>query len=62
MTLKKKQDRILDLETMAYKIEEKIILQKERFCGLEQGPKSPENFLHIVDLVYVFPHEKKIVK
>lgn len=39
-----------------------IVKQKDRFCGLEQGPESSENFLHIVDLAYVPSHEKEIVK
>lgn len=28
----------------------KLILQKQRFCGLEGGPKSPDNVLHVIDL------------
>ena len=37
---------------------EDIPPQKKRFCGREQGPESPENVLHLVDLGY----EKEIVK
>ena len=39
-----------------------IIDQKERFCGLEQGPESSKNGLHFVDLGYVPFHEKELVK
>ena len=28
----------------------KIPPQKEEFCGLPGGPKSPENLLHVVNL------------
>lgn len=28
----------------------KIPTQKEEFCGLTGGPKSPENVLHVVNL------------
>lgn len=38
------------------------VKQKERFCELEQGPESSENVLHILDLLYVPPSEKEIVK
>jgi hypothetical protein len=41
---------------------ERIVDQKEKFCGLEQGPESSENVLHIVELAYVPSHEKVIVK
>jgi hypothetical protein len=43
---------------MAYNMGKKSFLQKNRFCGLEQGPKNPKNVLHIIDLGY----EKEIVK
>ena len=36
--------------------------QKRRFYGLEKGPKTSENVLHIVDLAYVPSHEKEIIK
>ena len=58
----RKQNRNLDIKTMAYDMGERIVDQKEKFCGLEQGPKSSENVLHIVDLAYVPSHEKEIVK
>ena len=41
---------------------ESIFDQKKRFCGLDQGPKSIKNVLHIVDLCYVPKNEKEIVK
>ncbi len=58
----RKQNRNVDIKTMAYDMGERIVDQKEKFCGLEQGPKSSENVLHIVDLSYVPSHEKEIVK
>ena len=57
-----KQDSLIDLETMAYNIGKKSLNQKQIFCGLDQGPKTSENVLHIVDLAYVPSHEKDIVK
>ena len=59
---KQTQNRNLDIKTMAYDMGERIVDQKEKFCGLEQGPKSSENVLHVVDLAYVPSHEKEIVK
>lgn len=47
---------------MAQNLGGSIIKQKQRFCGLDQGPKSSKNILHIVDLCYVPSNEKKIVK
>ena len=47
---------------MAYNIGKKSLKQKQIFCGLDQGPKTSENVLHIVDLAYVSSHEKDIVK
>jgi len=38
------------LETVAYNMGKKIPPQKEDFCGLPSGPKSPENVLHVVNL------------
>ena len=38
------------LETVAYNMGQKIPPQKEEFCGLTSGPKSPENVLHVVNL------------
>lgn len=57
-----KQNSPMDLETMAYKMGGKLVDQKNRFCNLEQGPKTSENVLHIVDLAYVPSHEKEIIK
>jgi hypothetical protein len=47
----RKQNRQVDIKTMAYDMGERIVDQKEKFCELEQGPKSSENVLHIVDLM-----------
>ena len=47
---------------MSYKIGQKIVAQKHRFVGLENGPVVPENVGHIVDLCYVPSSEKAIVK
>ena len=58
----KKQGRNIKLRTMASDLGEDISDQKKRFCGLDQGPKSSRNVLHIVDLCYVPSHEKEIVK
>ncbi len=38
------------LETVTYNMVRKITLQKERFCGLADGPINPENVLHVVNL------------
>ena len=57
-----KQAQTISLEDMAYKIGQKIVAQKHRFVGLENGPVSPENVGHIVDLCYVPSSEKAIVK
>ena len=37
-------------ETVAYNMGKKIPPQKEEFCGLPGGPKSPDNVLHVVNL------------
>lgn len=58
----KKQDRNITLKTMSFDLGESIFEQKNRFCGLEQGPRSSRNVLHIVDLCYVPKNEKEIVK
>lgn len=58
----KKQGRNIKLSTMASDLGESISNQKKRFCGLEQGPRSSKNVLHIVDLCYVPTNEKQIVK
>jgi hypothetical protein len=47
---------------MAYGMVKKIVRQKTRFVGLEDGPVSAENVGHIVDLCYVPKNEKSIVK
>jgi hypothetical protein len=39
----RKQNRNIDIKTMAYDMGERIVDQKEKFCGLEQDPKSSEN-------------------
>jgi len=57
----KKQNSPFTLEEMAYNMGESILKQKERFCGLEHGPETRENTLHIVDLCYVSKNEKQIV-
>lgn len=58
----KKQGQTISLEDMSYKIGQKIVAQKHRFVGLENGPVAPENVGHIVDLCYVPSSEKTIVK
>ena len=57
----KKQNSPFTLEEMAYNMGESILKQKERFCGLEHGPETRDNTLHIVDLCYVSKKEKEIV-
>jgi hypothetical protein len=57
-----KQNSPMDIETMAYKMEGKLVDQKNRFCNLEQGPKTSKNLLHIVDIAYASSHEKEIIK
>lgn len=58
----KKQGQTISLEDMSYRIGQKIVAQKQRFVGLENGPLGPENVGHIVDLCYVPSSEKAIVK
>jgi len=58
----RKQNQTIDIKTIAYRMGNEIIDQKERFCRFEQGPESSENVLHLVDLAYVPSHEKEIVK
>lgn len=58
----KKQGQAISLEDMSYRIGQKIVAQKQRFVGLEDGPLGPENVGHIVDLCYVPSSEKAIVK
>lgn len=57
-----KQGQTISLEDMSYKLGQKIVAQKHRFVGLENGPVGPENVGHIVDLCYVPSSEKAIVK
>lgn len=57
-----KQNSPYTLQEMADNMGKSIVKQKEKFCGLEQGPESSENVLHIIDLAYVPSHEKEIVK
>jgi len=58
----KKQSQSISVEDMAYKIGQKIVIQKHKFLNLENGPAGPENVGHIVDLCYVPAREKAIVK
>ena len=46
----KKQGQTISLKDMSYRIGQKILAQKQRFVGLENGPLGPENVGHIVDL------------
>ena len=57
-----KQGQTICVENMAYKLGQKIVVQKHRFVGLDKGPVGPENVGHIVDLCYVPSSEKTIVK
>jgi hypothetical protein len=57
-----KQGQTISVEDMAYKMGQKIVQQKHRFVGLENGPVSPQNVGHIVDLCYVPNNEKTIVQ
>ena len=47
---------------MAYSVGKKIVNQKSKFVGKQNGPKNPNNVLHIVDLCYVPSSEKSIVR
>lgn len=58
----KRQGQTVNIEEMSYKIGQKIVEQKDRFVGLENGPVSSKNVCHIVDLCYVPNHEKTIVR
>ena len=58
----KKQGQTISLKDMSYRIGQRIVAQKHRFIGLENGPLGPENVGHIVDLCYVPSSEKAIVK
>jgi hypothetical protein len=56
----KKQGKTISVEDMAYKTGQKIVTQKNKFVGLENGPIAAENVGHIVDLYYVPSSEKTI--
>ena len=56
------QNQTISLEDMAYNLGKKIVFQKHRFVGLENGPESSENVGHLIDLRYVPIHEKSIVR
>jgi hypothetical protein len=58
----KKQLQTISLEEMGSKMGRKILDQRHRFLGLENGPVSPENVGHLVDLAYVPKNEKVIVQ
>ena len=58
----KKQNSPYTLQESSLNMGKSIIKQKKRFCGLDQGPKSSRNVLHIVDLYYIPKEEKEIVK
>ena len=47
------------LETVAYNMGKKIPPQKEEFCGLPGGPKSPDNVLHVVNLSLIRDSNQK---
>ena len=48
----KKQKQNVRLRQASSDLGKTISRQKKYFCGLEQGPKSRKNVLHIVDSVY----------
>ena len=58
----KKQNSPYTLQESSLNMGKSIKKQKTRFCGLEQGPRSSRNVLHIVDLCYVPMDEKEIVE
>ena len=58
----KKQNSPYTLQESSLNLGKSIIKQKKRFCGLEQGPISSRNVLHIVDLCYVPKNQKEIVR
>jgi len=47
------QNQTDSLEQSAYNIGRKVVVQKKRFVGIENGPASAENVSHPVDLAYV---------
>ncbi len=58
----RKQRQLITIEEMGYNVGQKIVDQKHRFVGKKDGPVSAENVGHIVDLCYVPPNEKIIVR
>ena len=58
----RKQGQTISVEEMAQTMGKKIVAQKHRFVGLENGPVSSKNVCHVVDLCYVPLDEKLIVK
>lgn len=48
-----------NLETVGYNMGKKIPPQKKQFCGLPNGPKSPENVLHVVNLDLIKDSQQK---
>mgnify|MGYP006148169565 CR=1 FL=1 len=56
------QGQTISLGNMSYKIGQKIVAQKYRFVGLENGPVGPENVSHLHDLCYLPSSKKTIVK
>ena len=57
-----KQNQKITLEQSSHRLGKKIVDQKYRFVGQENGPVSAENVGHIVDLCYIPNHEKEIVR
>jgi len=58
----KKQNSPYTLKEASRNMGKSVVNQKQRFCGLEKGPVSSKNVLHVVDLCYVPKNEKEIVK
>lgn len=59
----KAQGQSITIEEMAFNCGVKIAKQKKNFIGLHEfAPKSPENVLHIVNLVDVAVSEKETIK
>jgi hypothetical protein len=49
------------IEGMGNKIGKRLVQQKKTFVGVEGGPKSPENVLHLITLNYLPDYEKQPV-
>jgi len=49
------------LETVAYNMGKKIPAQKKEFCGLPDGPETPKNVLHVVNLDLIRDSNQKSV-